>query len=300
MSASLQRASATRSSLAVLGAACLGLCVWLAVRQVFFDGGSRRALTQLPQDAGGGADAFATESSEACARQAESLCSGAAADELTAHGDGQAPRGEPQELCAQSLRTAIETTLVSQIDPGEFLDTALALTRLDVRATPIPESHPSGALRYPVLGTPEGVNAELWVRRSDNAAHGGPVLSYRISLPAAEGYLMEGAERTGLDAEITLWTDKSGQCKNFAIYTDCRPTPDTVRASFGSAEQIPTGALFSCDTEHPMEWTAKDCLLQGGMPKDSTQSQPAVRGQWPRTDDLNRLKTHLQRVYSSL
>jgi hypothetical protein len=208
----------------------------------------------------------------------------------------------PAALQAERLRLAIETTLVGGIDPGGFLDTALALSALEISKRPIPEPSPFGEIRYPLLGTPEGVSAELRVARSTTATFSGPVLTYHINVATPEEYILEGAARRGLEAQIALWTDKQGNVKHYGVLTD---SSVDVRKSrqVGLAwddRKVRTGAIFTYDAARPYESTATNCGVNDGVPYDSDGQATAIHGHWPRTDDLDRLKSGLLNQYSKL
>ena len=207
----------------------------------------------------------------------------------------------PDALQPVSLRLAIETTLVGQIDPGGFLDTALALSALEISSKPIPEPTASGSIRYPLLGTPDGVTAELWVAGNKTATFGGPRLTYHVNVTPPDGYIFEGAARRGLEAQIALWTDPAGKVKHYSVITDCAIAPRSRQIGLGWEDRkIATGAFFSYDAAHPGEWSATNCGFNDGVVYDADDQPTTVQGAWPRTDDLERLKNGLSNQYGKL
>jgi hypothetical protein len=90
------------------------------------------------------------------------------------------------EATQEEIRTAMEVALLGVLDPGAFMDVALLLTELEVASKPIPEPDPSGAMRYPVLGTPDGIRANLLVARTGNPKYANPVLALRFQIDAAD------------------------------------------------------------------------------------------------------------------
>lgn len=208
----------------------------------------------------------------------------------------------PEAIQAANIQSAIEATVAGHLDPGAFLDTALALSKLEVRKNPIPEANAFGAIRYPVLGTPEGVTAELWLRYSNNTKFGNPVMTYHVTVPPPEGYVLEGVARGGLQAEITLWTDGHGNVKNFGVLTESKVAykQSQERGLQWRTGIVPTGVLFSYDPNSPFDWAAKNCGLKDGSPWESAHSAAIVSGKWPQTDSLDLLKTSLLNIHSKL
>lgn len=227
-------------------------------------------------------------------------------DDPAAPIDASSPQADavppiPESLEPASLRTAIEKTLAGRIDPGAFLDTALELSKLEISKTPYPMPDVSGAMRYPILGTPEGVTAELWVATPKSSVFGGPLLTYHVNVATPSDYMLEGVARRGLEAQISLWTDKSGNVKNYGVLTDSlvaggRSNELGIDWKSGT---YPTGALFSFDAANPLDWTAKNCIIEQGALKDADGSC-AVTGAWPRLNDLGTLKEGLLRQYGTL
>ena len=207
----------------------------------------------------------------------------------------------PEPLQAEHLRLAIESTLVGQIDPGEFLQAALALTRLEISKEAEAELSSSGAKRYAVLGTPDGMSAELWVRHDANENFGNAVLTYNVRVKTSPDEIVEGAVRRGLDAQITVWTDAQGGTKTFGVLTDCMFSRESWDLGLGYENRIiPTGALFAFDPARPFEWTAKSVVLSNGHPGFAQTAPPCVGGQWPQLNDLELLKAGLMATYKSL
>jgi hypothetical protein len=202
----------------------------------------------------------------------------------------------PAAIQPAHLQSEIESTLAGHMDPGAFLDAALALTKLEVSDRPIPEPHPNGAIRYPILGTPEGVTAELWVRGAKTQLYSSPVLTYNVEIGMPEGYVFEGAVRRHMTVQITVWNDKQGEPKRFDILTDSRTHYD----SNWLHSQMPTGAAFSVDIDNPNGWVSANCGTLNGIPYDSNGSPVTLLGKWPRTEDIKLLGSGLLNVHSKL
>lgn len=197
-------------------------------------------------------------------------------------------------LAAETLKLEIESTMVGMIDPGSFLDTALALSKLEVSKSPLPEPHPSGAIRYPVLGLPEGTKAELWLLQSKTGEYGSPRMMYHLTVDQPNPYIFEGAARKALEAQISLWTDTEGNVKHFGVLTESMVSGRSAELGMPAADRkLPIGALFSYDASRPHEWHASSSFLDNDRPVEDTANAPAVRGQWPRTEDLEVLKRGL-------
>jgi hypothetical protein len=203
-------------------------------------------------------------------------------------------------LQSKTLQLTIESTLMGQVDPGAFLDTALALSKLEISKSPIPEPSVSGAIRYPLLGVPEGVTAELWVARATTERFTSPLLTYHLSVNTSTDYVFEGAARNGLVAKISLWTDRQGNVSNYGVLTESMVSGRSRKVGLDwMGRTVPIGVLFSYDPSHPYEWSATTSVLKDGMSEDLPD--PAiVHGQWPRLDDLEALKSGLLKQYGAL
>lgn len=86
----------------------------------------------------------------------------------------------------ERLRSAIEASVYERLDPGAVLEVGELLVDLEAGERAIPEPDPSGELRFPILGTPEGLSAELRVARAQNYAN---VLVLKTSLPTTGALL---------------------------------------------------------------------------------------------------------------
>lgn len=207
----------------------------------------------------------------------------------------------PDAIQLEHLRLEIESTLVGQLDPGQFLDTALALTNLEVSDRPIPAPHVNGSMRYPILGTPKGVTAELWVKTAKSSLYDSPILTYALEVETPEGYAIEGAVRRNLSAQITVFKDNEGKVKRLAILTDAGASPNSERLGLDWKQgKVPTGVIFDCDVDRPLDWISTNCGTQNGIPYDSDGTHVTVNGKWPRTEDVNLLGVGLLNVYNKL
>lgn len=212
------------------------------------------------------------------------------------------PSHAADPLSPESLKLAIQSTVAGQIDPGGFLDAALALSKLEVQKQPIPLPNAFGAMRYPILGTPDGVTAELWVQATDgNSELGDPRLTYHVKLKASEGDVFEGVSRRDPDVQIELLTDKQGEFRRFSVLTDNAVSSKSKFAGVGmEGRTITTGVLFQYEPARPQEWIAQNCGLHNGVPFDADDRPTLVQGQWPRTEDLKLLKSSQMKQYGGL
>ena len=210
------------------------------------------------------------------------------------------PEATSEALTPTSVQLAIESTLVGQMDPGQFLDIGLALSRLEVSGKAIPMGDESGAVRYPVLGTPDGVSAELWVRHSSTPEYASPILAYHVKLAPSDGYVFEGAMRRGLEVHIQVLNDDHGAIKRFGVLTDSQLSAKTFGIGLGlQGRKIPTGMYFDCYADRPLEWKMLDCSVDNGRPSE-TESMSTIHGKWPRTDDVGLMNTGLLKQFSKL
>lgn len=166
----------------------------------------------------------------------------------------------------QSLRMQIEGTLQGTLDPAALLEVALHLAELEVDPRAVPEPHPSGALRFPLRGLPEGMKAEMWIDSVANAKFAPEVLSLRLELaPEREPYVVGGVPRASSEVTWMLWTDRERRLQNFSIFTALQPQGPVV------AGEINEGLLYSVDFVDP----AKDKLYVHGR-RDGSPAKPPV------------------------
>lgn len=203
-------------------------------------------------------------------------------------------------LSAPAIQLAIETTVVGQMNPGEFLDMALELSGLAINPDRLIEPSPSGATRYEFLGVPQGVNAEVWNQLA-TGENFGLIMTYKISVPPPDGYVFEGALRKEVQVQITIWTDKQYRLRHFGILTDIHMSEKTIDLGLGwHGRSIPTGATFFYDTDRPGEWRTMNNRLDSGQVRQSADPALLIVGEWPRLDDLDRLKLNSLQLRSQL
>lgn len=199
----------------------------------------------------------------------------------------------------EEIRLAMESSLFGMLDAGVFLDAALLLTELEVASKPIPEPDPSGAMRYPVLCTPDGIQAELIVRRTSNPSFANPVVALKIQLPPPEGpYLLEGALRQGPEATVSIRTDPAGAIKHLSILTVFQPAPEGRDLGL-SQGFIPIAAHYSLDPES-LSWTSTSSGMRDGAVQDQTLPVTLVGRSCPQLGELEQFGSGLNLMYESL
>jgi hypothetical protein len=208
--------------------------------------------------------------------------------------DDEASQPE-SEVFGPRLITALEATLDGDVDPCAFLDAALELSKLEVDPRAIPEASPSGEIRYPLLGTPQGVSAELWIRRSNNPNHDPTVLTYAMKFDRpSDSYTLAGAARHGPEAQITIWRDREGKLSYFGVLTNFylwRTRPEG---------RIPLGSLYALDVSKPFEVKGSvSAMTPTGIAEDRDALR-LVGCPWPRMDDLERLKSGMLAMHAKL
>jgi len=199
------------------------------------------------------------------------------------------------ERMRDSLFHAVESSLHGEMDPGLFLDAALLLVGLEPGKA-IPEPSRVG-IRYPLLDTPEGVKAELWLSETENREFANPVLGLRVTMDTPrDPYVVDGLERKESRYHITVWKDpQTGKVKSFGILTNLRPSwpiPDG---------DVAHGLLFNLYTAQPFEPTAtlsgyRDRQPSGGWPVPLT----LTGGTWPRMEDIEKLGQGLKKMHDKL
>jgi len=203
------------------------------------------------------------------------------------------------EKKVDQFRLAMESSLLGVLDAGAFLDTALLLTELEVASNAIPESDPSGALRYPVLGTPEGIQAELRIGQTSNPNFASPTLGLKIHVDLPNSpYLLEGALRQEAEATMQIWIDPNGKIKHLGILTDFQPAPDG-RDLMLSQGSIPLTAHYSLDLES-LTWTSTSSLLKDGSLQDQALPVTFLGRTCPQLGELEKLSSGLTEMYESL
>jgi RNA polymerase sigma-70 factor (ECF subfamily) len=225
------------------------------------------------------------------------------ADEAIAKSEAAvAPQAAPapaEELAKlqEKLVGALETTLHGEMDPGLFLDMALLLVELEPGRV-IPEPNPMG-MRFPLLDTPAGMQAEFVVRGGgpyDHQRLWGSVLALHASFDKPTiPYLVDGHERRRLEAKVTIWTDAStGAVKHFGVLTNlsfARIAPDG---------NVADGLLYNLDMAKPFEPSASLGGTKNGQPGSWPVPLSLVGGPWPRFDDIERLSQGLSKMHAKL
>jgi hypothetical protein len=200
------------------------------------------------------------------------------------------------EVFGPRLTTALEATLDGDVDPCAFLDAALELAKLEVDPHAVPEASPLGGIRYPLVGTPQGVTAELWIRHSGNPRHDSTVLAYKMKFDRpSESYALAGAPRDGPELHITVWCDPDGNLAHFGVLTNFYLAPGARLEG-----PIPLGSLYALDASKPFEVGGSVSSL---TPLGIAEDRDALRlvgCPWPRMDDLERLKSGMLAMHAKL
>jgi hypothetical protein len=199
----------------------------------------------------------------------------------------------------QRLRAAIESTLYGQLDPGAFLDAALMLAALEPEHDALTIAHPSGAPRHRLLNAPQGVTAELWVRRT---VAGNLVLTLDTELEVPlNPYVLEGAARTNLQAQVTVWEDSAGHLAHFGILTELQLAPaNRALGLWPTQARVPVGLLYAYDAQHPTQAVVSAYGVDHGAPADWDISAEFSGGEWPRAADLETLNGELLAMHEKL
>ena len=220
----------------------------------------------------------------------------ATAAELASTTDPPATRPAAPDDVRSLLARSIEDTLSGAVDAASFLEAALELTELEIGRA-VPEPHPSGAVRYRLLGAPEGVHPELWIRKTSNPAFDSAVLTLAVTLdPPAEGYAVAGVPRGAPELQITVWTDPGGELAHFGVHTDVRPDAGGGRPDGRVAE----GLLYDFDAKNPHQVVGS---MHGSVDRHPVELDDPiylVGSAWPRAADLARLNARLRAMYDEL
>jgi hypothetical protein len=200
-------------------------------------------------------------------------------------------------LDANQLRAGLENSLFGQIDPDYFLKAALALTELPVGDV-ILRPHPSGATRFPVLNTPEGISAELWIG-APPPEHYKSAMSYVINCEPPEGeYFVEGAIRFRCKAQVTVWTDVDGRAKYFGVLTEMGVSGETLRLGL-ELDRVPTGLHYTFDVDNPLEVAGQQNGMINGGPGPWKDTSLIIAGDIPRKDDIELLNIGMESAYKN-
>ena len=276
--------------------AILGLCgggvLWLIAAEVNSNGDPARGPAEANPTAAPSSNAvalFAPKNEEA--RAPNDGLSEAIVDVVEQADSSPVSAARTDALDANHLRTALEDSLYGQIDPNIFLQAALALTELEVGDEAL-EALPPEITGYPILGTPEGISAELWIGNPPKEVYGS-ARSYVIRCESPEGlYVVEGAARSDLKTQVSIWTDPHGQVKNFGVLTEMNISGETMRLGL-PLDSVPTGLLYSYDVDTPFEVAGQQNGLINGQPGPWRDSSLVVSGDTLRSEDLELLSVGL-------
>lgn len=211
------------------------------------------------------------------------------------------------EAAMDDLLATVERSLGGSLDPGAVLDAALLLATHETGPA-VPEPSPGGAITYPLLDLPDGVEAELQVRGKNQRQESVLALRMRLQEPR-ESWLVEGLPYREPEVEVATWTDEEGELRHFSISTGAQPGGGFP---FADAAEIRSGVLLHTPMDAPSEWK----LNMGGMkPVEDAADEPGERswrsgqweipqvldgGPWPRVDDMNRLGELLRARYDEI
>jgi hypothetical protein len=200
------------------------------------------------------------------------------------------------EKLKPALLDHLELSLRGVMEPEVFLEVAHLLTQLEVQPVAIPIPDGSSAIKFPILGTPEGMTAELWVARPRSpkfAEH----LSLRLSINAdQEPYVVEGASRYAPEAQIGIWRDSGGAIKNLAILATMSPDGNNAGLGIALGEgEIPTGLHYTWHADDPLAST----VTMGGMRDGAIANldRPTRMGAEPGRPDVEQLSAALAAMY---
>jgi hypothetical protein len=201
-------------------------------------------------------------------------------------------------LDLERMQAALEDSLHGHIDPNTFLEAALALTELDVGGEALEPGPIPGVTRYPILGTPDGISAELWIGDPPESVYGS-ARSYVIDckLPE-EQYIAEGAVRGGMRAQVTIWTDLDGKVKNFGVVTDMEISGMSVRLGM-PLDDVPTGLLYSYDPAEPFDVVGYQAGISSGQPTSWKNRPLVISGRTPPDESLDMLSAGLLSAHAS-
>ena len=231
-----------------------------------------------------------------------------AAIQAEAAGSGPDPAGEGDTSPASNLakererlRSAVESSLRGDVDAGALLDLGLALVELEVGPA-IPEASPTGKVRFPLEGAPEGLTAMLEVGRT---TLGELVLDLRVRMdPPSEIYLVEGYPRLPAEIEISARGDSQGALRSFSLMTQLSPSGPGIRKLGIPNDQIETtdGLLYyfrADDPHNPVVRMSRE-HPGGRLSSEISDSWRIVGGPWPRLEDMQRFHEKLQALHASL
>lgn len=193
------------------------------------------------------------------------------------------------EELAVTLENHLVMTLHGGIDVGGMIDIASSLMDLEVDRRAVPEPTQSGSLSFPILGTPEGMRAQLVVRHADGTQFAKERLSLRVQMdPTSSG----GVERDLSEVYFTCWRDREGRLKDFSILTTAYPSADTT----GS---VPLGVTYRISVDDPNNPNIRVKFTENGLPFDVPDKGMLI-GQPLDHDSLNRLNEKLLHQYAKV
>jgi hypothetical protein len=201
-----------------------------------------------------------------------------------------------------SCRSAIELSLSGILDPAAIFALAESLTQCPVDPRAIPDPSPSGGLRFPLLETPEGVQAELKVERSNNPrfAH---ILGLTMNFPASEeGRFLEGSWRQEPSASVQVWTDADGHPLDVTVWTSMKTDYAAMRSAglafeFGT---FPEGVLYHCDLEHPESASLRAFGMVEGRPADWQLPLLLDGGAWRPSEQTEQFSNALLSMHNQV
>jgi len=205
------------------------------------------------------------------------------------------------EAALEDLRTALERSVLERLDPGAILDAALLLMDSEVDQRAVPELAVDGRLRFLLMETPDGVQAEVLVAKSNFYAN---VLALGIELdvPAGGPYMVDARVRERPRVTLTAWTDASGKLLHFGILTGLPPDSAANRAlGLPVLEgKLTKGVLYHLSLEDPSDWGLKAYGYQNQQPFTEPITPLLDGGPWPRMDDIERFNRNLLDMYARI
>lgn len=233
----------------------------------------------------------------------------ALAPEVVPSAPGEAPTTTPEAELATALdRLAfvIDRSLEGRMDPGVILEAALLVAAYEP-GRPRLEPDQAGRIVIPLVGMPEGVEAELCVKEANSSALKG--LSLQIRLERHEPLVVGNFERELPEVQLTTWTNEGGELTRFSISIDAAPD-----RRVGDFTQDPSDSIYGVSLGTPLtdptQWKLEAHGLravEGSEQPDGGRSfksgswevpQVLEGGPWPRVDDIRRFGARLQELHA--
>lgn len=179
---------------------------------------------------------------------------------------------------ARELRGALDASVFERIDLGSILGVAEQLLELEVDPGADPEPDRRGVLRFPIIGVPEGVSAQLVAGYSKKFAH---ALGLEVQLEEhGEPHFLDGAPRAGSSFSLTAFLDEHGDMQHVSVLTNVHPHYEQIRLDGidFSTGRITEGVTYRLDLSNPRYASMTAHGFIDGTPSD-WEIQPVVDGE---------------------